>query len=244
MKRYSLLLAVGMALAAWGLSGEEAEPKPVCELKLDGTAENTGSGKLAAAIVRPANVRWGEGRVQGKALFLDNDLSNPKKRSIYSAVTLAGKEKFNPAEPFTVSMWIMPAPETTSCNCSLFSTFAGDFGKGFRLQLNRGTFSAQFGSGKKASCHSIMARRTRFPVRTDAWNHVAATYDGETCRIYLNGIPCGEAKAKMVPGTDLSIGAFLKGYGYAFRGGISQVRIYKQALTGLQILSEARDGLK
>ena len=92
MKRYSILLAVGMVLFAWGLSGEDAEPKPVCELKLDGNTENTGSGKLTAAIARPANVRWGEGRLQGKALFLDNDLSNPKKRSIYSAVTLGGKK--------------------------------------------------------------------------------------------------------------------------------------------------------
>ena len=244
MKRYPILLAAAMILTACGLAGEEAAPVPVCELRLDGNTENTGSGKLTAAIARPANVRWGEGRLQGKALFLDNDLSTPKKRSIYSAVSLTGKEKFNPAQPFTVSMWIMPAPETSSRSCVLFSTFAGDFGKGIRLLLSRDSLCLQHGSGKKASSGTLMVRRAKFPIRTGTWNHVAVSYDGTACRLYLNGIPVGEMKAKLVPGADPSIGAFLRGHSSPFRGGLSQIRIYNLALTGLQILSEARDGLK
>ena len=244
--KHSIALIVGMFLAAFCLAGGEPLPKPFIELKLDGTAENTGSGKISATIVRPTAVRWGEGREQGKALFLDNDLSNPKKRSIYTALTLPGRNgKFNPATPFTISMWIMPDPAAASRYCALFSTYSGDFGKGIRMLLYNGSYWLEYGAGKKGTTGHLMAWRGKFPIKLGTWNHIAATYDGETCRIYLNGMYCSGKKVKLVPGSDITIGAFLNGYAQPYRGGLSDIRIYKQALTGLQILSIARgDGLK
>ncbi len=244
MRKYTILLAAGLVLTAFGLSGEESMPKPVCELKLDGTVENTGSGKFTAAV--RGTPRWDEGREQSKALFLDNDVSNPKKRRGFTTLAIRGSAgKFDPSKPFTVSMWIMPAPETKPRSCTLFSTFSGDRGKGIRILLFQGSYFVQYGDGKKSGY--IKAPRNKFPLREGIWNHIAATYDGDTCRIYLNAVPCNALKIKLQPASasEISIGSFMGGYANPFRGGISRVRIYNQALTGLQILIEARgDGLK
>lgn len=79
-------------------------------------------------------------------------------------------------------------------------------------------------------------------VQPGVWSHVAVTYDKNVCRIYINGILCEEGKIKLVTGSssELTIGASRKGYAYGYRGSLSDLRFYKQALTEKQVMTIAR----
>ena len=76
------------------------------------------------------------------------------------------------------------------------------------------------------------------PLNT--WSHLAATYDGSTMRLYVNGAVVA-SKAQSGP-VATSTGALSIGgdalYGQSFQGTIDEVRIYSVALTQAQIQSD------
>jgi hypothetical protein len=68
---------------------------------------------------------------------------------------------------------------------------------------------------------------------TNAWSHLAVTWDGSTIRLYVNGQPAGSASA---PGTlSTSTGALRIGgnsiWGEWFSGQLDDVRVYDRALS-------------
>jgi hypothetical protein len=70
-------------------------------------------------------------------------------------------------------------------------------------------------------------------VAANTWAHLAATYDGTTIRLYVNGVQVatGAQTAAISTSTSaLAIGANF--YGEYFNGLIDEVRIYNRALTG------------
>ena len=82
--------------------------------------------------------------------------------------------------------------------------------------------------------------------------HVAASYDGKTARLYLNGVPAGEkdATTQNLFGETIEIGqAFEKRKNAAgeavdtatgfFQGMIDDVRIYNSALTPAEVAALA-----
>ena len=81
---------------------------------------------------------------------------------------------------------------------------------------------------------------SRSPLKINAWNHLAISYDGDTLRFYLNGKPSGEQKIgrKRVPGRDgLAFGRRQdnSGDGYPFRGVVDEIRLYDRALTPAEV---------
>lgn len=80
----------------------------------------------------------------------------------------------------------------------------------------------------------------RSPLKTDSWNHLAISYDGDALRLYVNGQPSGEEKIgrQRVPGDEgLAIGRRQdnSGDGYHFRGAVDEIRLYPRALTRAEI---------
>jgi hypothetical protein len=74
------------------------------------------------------------------------------------------------------------------------------------------------------------------PPKTNAWNHLALSYDGNTLRLYQNHQLTGEKSIgrPRVPGTrSLTFGCRQdhSGDGYPFRGVIDGIRFYHRALT-------------
>jgi hypothetical protein len=74
----------------------------------------------------------------------------------------------------------------------------------------------------------------------NAWTHLAATYDGTTQRLYVNGV---QVASKAVSGAlTTSNGALRIGgnsvWGEYFAGLIDEVRIYNKALTAAQIQAD------
>jgi hypothetical protein len=79
---------------------------------------------------------------------------------------------------------------------------------------------------------------TQLPVNT--WTHLAATYDGATLRVFVNGVQAGAAAmaGTLVKSADaLSIGGSLV-WGEYFEGLIDEVRIYNRALTAAEIRTD------
>jgi hypothetical protein len=78
------------------------------------------------------------------------------------------------------------------------------------------------------------------PLRIDAWNHLAISYDGDALRFYVNGAVAGDQKVgrQRVPGHEgLAFGRRQDnwGDGYHFRGVIDEIRLYDFALTPAQV---------
>lgn len=82
-------------------------------------------------------------------------------------------------------------------------------------------------------------------VAPNQWTHVAATYDGSTMKVYVNGRFENQAAFPygIYPGTnDLAIGAVVGGdpagqYSYPFPGLIDEPAIYNRALSEAEILA-------
>jgi hypothetical protein len=75
-------------------------------------------------------------------------------------------------------------------------------------------------------------------VSPGAWHHIAATFDGETGRLYLDGRMIGEtaAAAPLLLAGDLFIGHRPIGeMPVSFRGAIDEVAVYDQALEGREL---------
>lgn len=229
-------------IAALSSVWAEPVPKPFLELKLNGDLKNTGSGEFTVSKLRPDNLSWSKGRSSGKSFYFNNDLRNPGARGCFSALVIpGGSKKCDTAEPFTVAMWIMPDPAVVSRSCILFTGFSGDFGSGIKLLLNgRNVVVVEHGQGTRKSLKAV--RGTKMEIKPGVWSHIAVTYDKKVCRIYINGILCKEEKAKLVTGSssEITIGAYRKGYAYGYRGSMADLRIYKQALTELQVMMIAR----
>ena len=85
----------------------------------------------------------------------------------------------------------------------------------------------------------LEARGTR-QLPLNAWSHLAATYDGATLRLFVNGAQVG---SRAVTGALLtSTGALRIGgnsiWGEFFQGRIDEVRIYNRALTAAEIQAD------
>lgn len=75
---------------------------------------------------------------------------------------------------------------------------------------------------------------------TGAWTHLAATYDGATVKLYVNGSLVGSTP---ISGTiPASTGALRIGgntlWGEYFQGRIDEVRVYNRALTAAEVLND------
>lgn len=82
------------------------------------------------------------------------------------------------------------------------------------------------------------------PLQTEAWNHLAMSYDGDALRIYANGRPAGERTVgrRRVPGSGgLAFGRRQdnSGDGYHFRGVLDEIGLYDRALTAAEIQARA-----
>jgi phosphodiesterase/alkaline phosphatase D-like protein len=76
------------------------------------------------------------------------------------------------------------------------------------------------------------------PLNT--WSHLAATYDGSTVRLYLNGTQVGslpQTGTISISAVPLTIGGDTI-YGQYFQGKIDEVRVYSTALTPAQIQTD------
>lgn len=90
-----------------------------------------------------------------------------------------------------------------------------------------------------ASSANVEVRGTA-QLAINTWTHVAATFDGSSLKLYINGVQVGSLPAGgsiITSGNALRIGGNTV-WGEYFRGQIDDVRIYNEALTQAQIQSD------
>ena len=136
----------------------------------------------------------------------------------------------------TLEAWLLPARARLSLadrSCS----------------RNRAATTHTVSTGAPARAARARTRSPEGPITTcaaphryalDTWTHVAATYDGATLRLYVDGTLASSAAATGAIST--STGAFRIGgntlWGEYFQGLIDEVRIYNRALSQTEIQTD------
>jgi len=191
------------------------------------TSTDSSLYKLQAAITGGAT--WVSGK-SGYALSFDNGTA--------SATVEPGREYLG-ASKVSVEAWLYP---NSTCTATKPCLIVGD-SFSWLLQLNGSTveFWINYGAGYQwAKLVSSTA-----PIGTNAWHHVAATYNGNNATLYVDGLPDATVSGIYTVGNDpfhtsISIGGSTGCCGYmdyvsSFPGRIDNVRIFGRELSSSEI---------
>ena len=186
------------------------------------TRDSSGNG-LTGTRSGTSSTPWGK---FGRALSFDGDKDQ---------VTVADNSRLDLTNGMTLEAWVVPSTST-----------------GWRTILAKeqtngivyGLFGSSDTSRPAANVFTTSARDTRgtAALTTTAWTHLAATYNGSTLTLYVNGVA---TSSRAIPGPlrtstgILRIGGMLPA-GEWFTGRIDEVRIYNKALTAAQIQNDMR----
>jgi subtilisin-like proprotein convertase family protein len=101
-------------------------------------------------------------------------------------VSVGAYDGLLPGSRFSVAAWVYPSPEDINPYPILGSDAYTDTGYAYpALQvINRNILVGGFGNGTQA-----LVTYTTAALTENAWNHVAATFDGVTYSLYVNGEP-------------------------------------------------------
>ncbi len=137
-------------------------------------------------------------------------------------------------DAITLSAWIQPSAKGTQ----YFMTKKGKSGTdGFELSLsNSGTIFVRFNETSSGNSYRVDST-TKYATNGQTWIHVAATYDGTTIKLYINGQLEGSKNANFKIATNtlpLSIGSGENGY-RGMQGAIDDARIYSRALSASEV---------
>jgi hypothetical protein len=156
------------------------------------------------------------------------------------------------AETFTLELWAF-VPDDAASATAAFPWLAcharheeadGNYG----LVLVNGRFQARLNLGGGRENAFQVTAEPAHPLRAEAWNHLAMSYDGDRLRLHVNGEPAGElriGRARAV-GKDPAPLAFGRrqdgsGDGYHFRGVLDEIRLHHRALGDTEIRERFRN---
>jgi hypothetical protein len=135
--------------------------------------------------------------------------------------------------PRTVEMWVYTEAGSWGDNShTLFEYGAGSPGRAFGLDMHVHPFIQFYAWGDDLYVD------TGAPM--EGWMHVAATYDGEILRVYVNGVERGRRSYSGGINTatsDINIGRSAALGGTSYVGSIDEVSIYNRTLTETEINS-------
>jgi hypothetical protein len=210
--------ALGAAEVAGDMQAPIQTPKqaPVAAYSFDEgegeTAEDlTGEGHTGTV----EGAEWARGRYGDSLKFDGEDM-----------VTIPASEELNLTEEFTLEAWVKPEVE-------------GEYG---HLFVKEDTAEEQTAYAITKHESRLLARlgipgvEEESPTETlelGSWQHIAATYDGDRVRLYVNGELVGDAAVAEILSTDGALrigGADLWWSDEGFKGRIDEVRIYNRAL--------------
>jgi uncharacterized repeat protein (TIGR01451 family) len=186
----------------------------------------SGWGNDAAIVGTPA---WGPG-FEGLALNLN--------QSNYALVS--DQTGLDPVTGLTLAAWIRP--EVQAAQDVISKAMTGSV-NGYSLSLSPpnspvspGTVFVRFNQATFGETYRLDSL-TQYPFSGGTWMHIAATYDGTTMRLYINGFEENSMAGPAAIGANtlgLGIGAQSNGTN-RFRGGIDDVRIYNRALSAAEV---------
>lgn len=144
-----------------------------------------------------------------------------------SYIAIPDNAELNPTTNITIEAWVYPKVNT-GCNCIVGKKWPNSYWFG----LNCGGGALRF---YPDGGHQFNGNAT---IPLNKWTHVAATYDGSTTKLYVNGVLDASTNSGSFPlknTTDsLCIGADARN-SYLWNGYIDNVRIWNVARTATQI---------
>gem|GEM_PF-4405337 len=153
------------------------------------------------------------------------DLGNdPKINGITDAVTIAGWVNIESSSPYNYIF-----SNARDC-CGAY--------KGIELRVRGSSNTPTFTIWDETGTAQYLSSSVN--VSLNSWNHIAATFDGSTINIYVNGALAGSRIFNGKIGTPTSYNAALGGMGlnpgaYNLNGYLDEVYLYDQALSASQI---------
>ncbi|MGC8976089.1 MAG: LamG-like jellyroll fold domain-containing protein [Candidatus Ratteibacteria bacterium] len=218
------------------------ESKLVFHLSFDNEQVNDVSGNIKGEV---KGGRFVEGKI-GKGIYFDG-----KEREAECIIfkDLAKDRFFQDFEggPFTISVWIKPDSTKEYNKQQEILNTASDIGPGWRLTYTWRMIIFRTGTGKrdeqgKGEYWEVTTNPSIDKVKPDEWNHIVVVRNEEgVLSLYLNGKKVAESEKKfdIIPSNRfLTVGAYIGGYAYGFKGVIDEVKIYKGALSPEEILKE------
>lgn len=143
------------------------------------------------------------------------------------------------AVPFSFTLWVNPAAEQMEY-ANILGNHAGALGLVMQQDQNKtNLFYLGYGDGEKGYSAGLVQ------LTAGSWQHAAFVFDGEKAFCYINGEEksTGSSKGAFVPNRSLT---FRLGQGYHekrfFRGLLSDVRIYRMALSPGEVQAVMKDG--
>jgi len=182
---------------------------------------------------------WVPGQVGSYALSLNG--------STYATVT--DNDCLDTGTAITLSAWVKPtnSANTTQYLIKKATMNGGASGNGYELSLSSaGRVFVRFNQGTSSDTYRINSA-TSYPLNGSAWMHVAATYNGTTMRLYVNGVeecrnPTGDTTCSNKAGpasidpNGLVLGIGAQGDGVSkFQGIMDEARVYNRALSAAEI---------
>jgi hypothetical protein len=153
-------------------------------------------------------------------------------------VTVADANALDLTTGITLEAWVFPTALGTSWRNVIIKERPG--GEVYNLYANVDT-SVPGVYVARASAPSVpLDARGTAQLPLNAWSHLAATYDGATLRLYVNGAQVG---TRAVAGAlVVSTGVLRMGgnslWGEYFAGRLDDVRIYNRALTAAEVQTD------
>jgi len=183
------------------------------------TLIDSSSSKNNASIIEGPS--WVEGK-RGLALDLNGTID-------YCSVP--DDPTLNISSVITIAAWVKPGKYATQ---RIIRKVDGTNNLGYSLFLGiDSTISIRFNNSNLTRVNSI----TKYPGTGDTWMHIAATYDGITIRLYINGVEENTVVESFDIGitpNKLTIGAEADETDF-FEGSLDDLRIYNYALSSTEI---------
>ncbi|WP_113923014.1 LamG-like jellyroll fold domain-containing protein [Cognataquiflexum aquatile] len=196
--------------------------------KLDEGSGNTlidHSGNGNNAVLKRTNeVSWVAG-IEGLGLVLP--------ATVDRFAIAPHSSSLNITEAITISAWIRP---NQSGNRKVLSKSGPD---GYEFGINSGgKVEFRFNGNSSGNTYRLESI-TSYPTNGTTWMHIAATFNGTTSRIYINGqLDSSASYAPVAIGANtvgLQIGAYLGIH--RWNGALDDIRLYGRALSGSEILN-------
>lgn len=238
--RSSLVSALLPALLICVIAGAQEAPTPIAHWRMDavvdgGVADVTGNGHDATVGPEGVELKTAPSPCGSGLLFGGNDQG--------AYLQVGNSDDLRAPAQITAMAWIKPANRGIACE------IVGNKGDksgdppwpGWRLRYNWQMLSFEIG-GPGEFQHRLTSAGYSLPV--GHWAHVAATYDGQTMRLYIN---CTVAAEADVPGSILPKERwpiFIGNYSgrknaYAMDGALDEVKVFDRALSEEEVFAAA-----
>ena len=150
--------------------------------------------------------------------------------------TVAGASSLNITSAITLAAWFKCERTAAGTQRILAKGVMGST-DGYELSLaSTGRVFARLNQKTSGDVYRVNST-TSYPINGTAWMHAAATYDGTTLSVYINGVQEGSVTGPIAILTNtnhLSVGRQSDNQ-YYFQGKMDEARIYNRALTLVEI---------